>query len=1063
MRKITILLTFLFFIGSNITNAQTGTISGKVTSSEDGANIPGVTVQVKGTVLGTVTDIDGNYSIEVKPHFKVITFQYLGMSTQEIEINGQTIIDVSMIRDVLLMEEIVVTAIGIPKEQKALGYTVQDVSSEQIAESGNTDMISSLQGRVAGVQVNSSSGAAGGANYITIRGATTLTGNNQPLFVVDGVPIDNSTTRDSDGYQGGDVAGVARGNRALDINPEDIETISVLKGGAGTALYGMRGANGVIVVTTKKGKASPSGKKISVSFSSSVMISQISQVPKLNTKFAQGWGGDWYSGFFASWGPEISETGYSKDAAWSNGGWAAFDTDGDIVKKDDPRYDPSLGATNVYDQFDFFQNGMTFNNSLSLSGGNDKSSFYVSASDLRDKGVIPNNEVRRNTFKISGSSALNDKFKISGNANYLTTKGDRIQQGSNTSGVMLGLLRTPPTFDNTAGYELPDGSQRNYRHGGGYDNPYWTANKNLWEDHTERLIGSIQLDWYAKEWLQFTLRPGVDVYSEYVKNYIAVGSRTAPGGQVYARDMTHKDFNNDLIAYITHDFSESFSTYATFGWNLQSREYRYVEGTANGLSIPDYYNLNNTSNISAGESTWQKRQMGLFFDIGINWNSTFYINVTGRNDWSTTLPEKNNSFFYPSINGSLIVSELPFLKDNKVLPFWKVFGSYAITANDADPYRTLTYWYQGSVSDGWVSPFGVNFPITTNGSSYNGFTYGNSMGNNDLRPEKTKSFEVGTSMKFFSNRLGIDFTYFNNQSEDLLLPIDIDPSTGFSSMYKNAASMSSIGVELVLYASIVENKNFNWDVLVNFSKFKNKVESLADGVDALFLGGFTDPQIRAVAGEEYRTIYGYDWQRNDNGDVLIGDDGYPMGEYTMKPLGTVNPNWTMGIGNTFQIFDLTIYALLDFRNGSSMWNGTKGALYYFGAHADTENRNDDYVFDGVNVNTGQPNNVAVKLDQTWRTSGEGSGFTGPTVDYIEESNWVRLRDFTVSYSLGNLLENTFIDNLDIYFTGKNLWLSTPYTGIDPETSLLGSSNALGMDYFNMPGTKTYLFGLRASF
>jgi len=252
MRKITILLTFLFFIGSNITNAQTGTISGKVTSSEDGANIPGVTVQVKGTVLGTVTDIDGNYSIEVKPDFKVIIFQYLGMSTQEIEINGQTIIDVSMIRDVLLMEEIVVTAIGIPKEQKALGYTVQDVSSEQIAESGNTDMISSLQGRVAGVQVNSSSGAAGGANYITIRGATTLTGNNQPLFVVDGVPIDNSTTRDSDGYQGGDVAGVARGNRALDINPEDIETISVLKGGAGTALYGMRGANGVIVVTTKK-------------------------------------------------------------------------------------------------------------------------------------------------------------------------------------------------------------------------------------------------------------------------------------------------------------------------------------------------------------------------------------------------------------------------------------------------------------------------------------------------------------------------------------------------------------------------------------------------------------------------------------------------------------------------------------------------------------------------------------------------------------------------------------------------------------------------------------------
>ena len=1064
MRKVTILLAFLFFVGANLANAQTRTVSGKVTSSEDGAGIPGVTVQVKGTTVGTVTDIDGNYSLEVKPDFRVLIFQYVGMSTQEITIADQTTINVTMSPDVLLMEEVVVTAIGIPKEQKAIGYTVQDVSAEQIANSGNTDMISALQGRIAGVQVTSSSGAAGGANYITIRGATSLTGNNQPLFVVDGVPIDNSTSFDTEGFQGGDVAGVARGNRALDINPDDIENISVLKGGAATALYGIRGANGVIVVTTKKGKATADGKKVNVNFSSSVMISQISQVPELNTKYAQGWGGDWSSGFFAAWGPEISQTGYSKDAAWANGGWADFDVDGDIVMKTDPRYDASLGATKVFDQFDFFQTGMTFNNSISLTGGNDKSNFYISASDMSDKGVIPNNEVKRNTFKISGSSALSDKFKISGNANYLVTNGDRIQQGSNTSGVMLGLLRTPPSFDNAAGYKLPDGRQRNYRHGGGYDNPYWTANENLWKDETNRLIGNIQLDWFATEWLRFTLRPGIDVYSEHVKNYVAVGSRTSPGGTVYARDMTHKDFNNDFIAYLTHDFSDKISTYATFGWNMQSRYYSYVFGQANGLSIPDYYNLNNTSNISSGENTWEKRLMGIFFDVGVNYNSMLYVNVTGRNDWSTTLPEDHNSFFYPSVNASFIVSELPFLKDNDILPFWKIFGSYAITANDADPYRTLTYWFQGAITDGWVSPSGVNFPITTGGKSYNGFTYGNTMGSNDLKPERTKSMEVGTSMKFLNNRVGIDFAYFDNLSEDLLLPIDIDPSTGFTSMYKNAASMSSKGIELAVYATPYESKNFDWNILVNFSKFKNVVESLAEGVDALFLGGFTDPQIRAVAGEEYRTIYGYDWQRNDAGEMLIGDDGYPMGEYTMKALGTVNPTWTMGVGNTFQIFDFSIYALVDFRQGGTMWNGTRGALDYFGASAGTENRDDDYVFEGVNVNTGQPNTVAVKLDQTWRTSGEGSGFTGPTSPYLEETSWIRLRDISVSYTLNNLLKNTFVDNLEIYFTGKNLWLSTPnYTGIDPETSLLGSSNALGMDYFNMPGTKTYLFGLRASF
>ncbi len=1060
MRKITIMLAFLLFAGLNFALAQTRTISGIVTSSEDGSAIPGVTVQVKGTTVGTTTDLDGKYMLEVKPGYKVLVFSYVGMKTKEVTLGNQNQINVVMDPDVLQMDEVVVTAIGITKSKKALGYNVQDVNSADIAKSGNTDVVNALQGRVSGVTITKASGAAGGASYITIRGATSIIGNNQPLFVVDGVPIDNSGG-------GGSVAGVATSNRAQDINPEDIASVSVLKGGAATSLYGIRGANGVIVITTKKGKATK-GKKINVSINSSTTISKISQVPELNTKYAQGWAGTWYSGFFASWGPKISESGYSKDpSVWS---YPGFDVDGAIVPKADA--DPTLGPVKVYDQFDFFQTGITNNNSVSLSGGNDKSNFYISASDMRDEGVIPNNVIRRNTFKVSGQTELSDKFKVSGNANYMIDGGDRIQQGSNTSGVMLGLMRTPPTFNNAAGYKFPDGTQRNYRHGGGYDNPYWTANENIYFDKTNRIIGNLQLDYFAAKWLHFTFRPGVDYYNHYRKEHFAIGSRTKSVGQVTVSSYNHFDLNSDLLAYMNWNLDEKTALYANFGWNLQQRKSNYVWGQATGLSIPDFYNLSNSANVLTGESTYEKRMMGVFFDVGVSYNSTLYLNVTGRNDWSTTLPEGANSFFYPSVNGSIILSELPFLKDNEILPYFKIFSSYAITANDASAYSTLTYYGQAGIGDGWTD--GISFPLTTGGVSYNGFTYGNTMGSVDLKPERTRTFEVGTNMKFIKNRLGLDVTYFNNLSTDLLLPVDVDPSTGFYSMYQNAASMSSKGFEISLYATPVQMKNFTWDIQVNFSKIKNVVESLAPNVSSIFLGGFTDPQVRAVAGEEYGTIYGYDWMRDDNGNVLIDDaTGYPAGDYTLRPLGKVNPDWTMGITNSFHFNGFSVYALVDIRQGNTMWNGTRGALDYFGAAGETMAREDDYVFSGVKAHwdggvlvadAGSPaNDIAVKLDQTWRTSGEGSGFTGPTVDYLEDASWVRLRELTISYNFNKLLKDSWVDNLEIYFTGRNLWLSTPYTGIDPETSLLGGSNAQGMDYFNMPGTKSYLFGVRWSF
>ena len=1071
MRKFTLFLALMFFIGMQVVQAQTSTITGTVTNAVDGSTIPGVSVVVKGTTFGTTTDLQGKYTLNVPPDSEILIFSFVGMKTTEREIAGQSVINVEMEPEITAIEGVVVTAIGITREKKALGYSVQDVGADEFASDARNDVINSLQGRVAGVEVTSSAGTAGGPSYITIRGATSITGNNQPLFVVDGVPIDNSTSLDLDGFETGDVAGVARGNRGADINPDDVESVSVLKGGAATALYGIRGANGVVLITTKKGKATE-GKQIRVDLSSSLTWSQISQVPDLNKAYSQGWSGEWASGNFASWGARMDGLGYSKDpSVWTNPG---FDVDGALVPLSEA--DPALGPARAYDHYDFFQTGVKAINSVNIYGGSTDANFSLSLSDLRDKGVVPNNEYNRNTVKLTGETKVADWFKISGSANYIHSEGDRIQQGSNISGVMLGLLRTPPSFDNSAGYVFPDGTQRNYRLGGGYDNPYWTANKNLWNDKLDRLIGYFQADATITDWLSATYRLGIDNYSEDVKDYVAIYSRNQPSGQVYAREFVLRDINSDLLFNINRDLTSDLSLRATLGWNLFSHYQNYVEALAVGLDVPGFYDISNSSSISAGEVKERLRRSGLFADVGLSWQSQFFLNGTYRHDWSTTLPEPylSDGFGYYSVNGSWVFTELPALVDNSILSFGKLRASYAKTARDPEPYNTGTYFFQTSgsangITDGWVQPNGVNFPTVVNA-----FTYGDVLGSSDLKPETTNTWEIGTELKFLNNRLGLDATYFKSVSSDLLLPVDVDPSSGFDVFYVNAAEMESYGWELMGYGSPVKTSNFSWDIFVNFTSFKNPVTKLAEGVDAVFLGGFVDPQIRAVVGEEYRTIYGYDWERNENGDVLIdAETGYPTGDYNFSVLGKVNPDWTMGITNSFKIYDLSLSFLLDFRQGSNMWNGTRGALYYFGTHADTENREEDYVFEGVKVEYNEDgsytelgtNDIPVKLDQTWRTSGEGSGFTGPTVDYIEDASWVRLKSLTLNYSFTRLItrsQNT-IKKFDLYFTATNLWLNTPYEGIDPETSLLGPSNGQGMDYFNMPGTKSYTLGLRLGF
>jgi TonB-linked SusC/RagA family outer membrane protein len=1063
MRKFTIVLAFLLIAGLQGLLAQTRVISGVVTSSEDKSPIPGVTIVVKSTTIGTTTNVDGKYTLSVPSKYNVLTFSYVGMKTKEVNIGESNTLDLVMEPDIMNMDEIVVTAIGIPRETKALSYSVQNVNSDDIAKASQTDVINTLQGKVSDLQVVSSSGVAGAASYIQVRGVTSLTQNNQPLFVVDGVPIAGAETGgDIEAATNNNFDGVGLSNRAIDLNPDDIESVSILKGGAATALYGLRAASGAVIITTKKGKAT-AGKKISVNFSTSVKFDVVSQLPARQNEYAQGTQGSWISGNKFSWGPKIDTCAYDK-TNWNNYEWKDFDVDGRIVSNKVG----TSGAVKTYNPYDFFQTGITTDNSIALSGGSDISTFYFSFSDNQTKGIVPNNTLHRNTFKITGDSKLSDHWKVSGSANYIITSANRIQQGNNTSGVMLGLLRTPPTFDNAAGYIfpsdylLPDGSplpsagnERSYRHGIYYDNPYWTANENHYQDAVNRLIGSAQVDYLANKWLSFTYRIGIDWYGRKIIDNLAVGSSTQPAGWAKRGEELSKNFNSDLFMTIDKNFAKDFNLHFILGQNMTEQYFTSLNSQALGLVIPEYYDLNNTTSIASQESTSDRRGAGFYGDLTLSWKSMLYLTATGRNDWSTTLPAGKNSFFYPSIGAGWIFTQLDALKDNKVLPYGKIRISYSVTAKDAPPYSTLTPYAAPFVADGWTT--GLTWPF----NSTNGYLNSSTLGNNELKPEKTGNFETGIDLKFIQNRIGLSYTFFDNLTTDDILNVPIAATTGYTSVWLNAGSIRTWGNEITLDLVPIKSKNWEWDITGNWSKIDNKVLALASGINRLYLAGFTGSEVDAVVGQPYRTIYGYDWVRDKNGNVLIGANGYPTMSSNETALGNVDPKWTAGISSTLRWKDLSLYFLVDIKHGGKMWDGTRGALDYFGVSAGTLNRGEYVVFNGVMAD-GSKNTMKVPLSQDWYQS-DGSGFVGATAPYVEDAGWVRLRTVTLTYNLSKFLKKTFIKQLSIYFTGTNLLLFDHYKGVDPETSLAGSQNGQGVDYFNMPGTKSYTFGLNVSF
>ena len=1087
MKKLLLVFSMVLFMAGTMLAQRT--ITGAI-SDDSGEPLIGANLLVKGTTTGTVTDFDGKYSIDVPDGSSTLVVSYTGYATQEIELGASNILDVTLSEGVLLSEA-VVTALGVERSEKAIGYAVQQVDSETLNRSGATDALQALSGKAAGVNIVSSSGSAAGGSRILVRGQTSLIGNNQPLMVVDGVRISNASN-----YSEGTTAGTAQSNRLMDINPDDIESINVLKGASATALYGADGAAGVVVITTKSGRKNKNSTGIEVSFTSRVAVDVISRTPDLQNQFAQGWDGLYdapETGSSTSWGPDVSTLRYNGATDYP------YDKNGAIVDQNDPSATGS--GVNIYDNVgDYFQTGVSYTNSISFAGGNDKVNFRASYSNHQGEGIVPNNTYDRNTFKVNSSLQLSDKVRITAGLNYTRSDHNRIQQGSNTSGVMLGLLRTPATFDNSNGfgadavdnpssYIFADGSQRNYRGGGGYDNPFWTSNLSPRVEKVDRLFGNFKIDYNLHKWLNFGMNIGTDIYNDKRKQEFEINSRTASPGRVFHDDYAFRNLDAYFNVMGNGQLNEDFSLTYLVGANLfTSRlDNNYVEG--NSLALPGFREIQNAATVTSTNFLDTRKRFGVYGSVDVGFRNFLYLTLTGRQDYVSDLiaPSKafdagDISFFYPSASLSFVFTEL---MDSDILSYGKIRASYAETGNGApQAYATSTpFFVPTNLGDGWGDD--NQFPF--NGTS--GFELTNTLGNPNLKPETSKTFEVGADLRFLNGRIGLDVSYYSRKSEDVIINASLAPTTGYTSAFLNTGELEAKGVEVILNVNPVRTPNFSWDVAFNFDHNETTVVSLGPGLDRLQIGGFTGTGIFLVAGNPYGALFGGAYLRQGaidaggsaatddglnipSGPIVINDDptsaefGFQIPDNTLRAIGDPNPDFTLGINNNFSYKNWNLSFLIDWRHNSDMWNGTAWALSFFGASQLTAETRQEAAasIPGVKLSDGTANDINITRGQNYWTSSVG-GFGSVDEQFVQDAGWIRLREVTLSYALPSTVfaNSKFIKGLTFVANGRNLWYDTDYEGVDPETSLTGTGNSQGLDYFNMPGTRTVSFSLRADF
>lgn len=1008
--------------------AQSRSISGNVTDLSDDTPLPGVNIIVKGTTTGTVTDVDGNYKLTVPEDAQTLVFSSVGYVTKEVNIGNQTEIHVQLSPDVQSLQEVVVTSFGIEREKKALGYAVQELQGEEITQTKQPNIINALQGKVAGVTIQSSGGQPGAGANIIIRGITSLspTANNQPLFVIDGIPVSNETIAgnmlpSAGSNSPGSSEQYAFSNRAVDINPDDIENISILKGPAATALYGLRAANGAVIITTKKGKAG----KATINVSSSYGLDVLNKWPDIQTTYREG--------------------RFGRLRFYSDGEPLRFQTFGPPVREGVP----------VYDNFQrFFETGSRFDNSVSVSGGSEKATFFTSVSRLDQEGIVPFSGWDRTTLKVSGTSQFSDKLGVSGAVNYINSGGTRASSGDKS--IFSSLSYYSPTFD-VNDYINPDGTQRDFS-GGIIDNPRYIARFSNLEDDVNRIFGNLGFNYKVTDWLSLDYKIGTDVYSDS-RNRVGppntdVGSQV--NGFIIEEKINYQEINSNLFITASKDITEQFRGSILIGHNLTDIRSDLINVRGEGFALRNFNDLSNATNFFTYKDASLHRIVGVFTNIELEYAGTVFLTLTGRNDWSSTLPEDNRSFFYPSANLGYIFTETLGLGESNIFNYGKLRLSYAEVGKDAGPYQVGRYFER--------TP---GFPFL----GINGFRIDEQLGSPELKPERTTSYEIGTDLRFFNNHFGIDLTYFVQNSQDQIVPVPVSNATGFSTFITNAGEIQNRGIELLIDVTPVQVGNFQWTASLNWSRIRNEVLSMPEGVDEII---FTDAfyiQNKLVEGGSAGDLYGFAFRRDNQGRLLIDDNGFPSVNNTeYVKVGNALPDWQGGLTNTFSYKGLSLSFLLELRQGGDVFDVSLRNSIRNGILKETERRYEQVIFKGVrNVGTDE-NPEYVENDIPVEITGEnlyrdGNRYNNAAEVILQDASWFRLRNLSLSYSLpANMLDDTLFKNVQFSFTGNNLFLSTPFRGFDPEGSQFGSgSNSFGFTGLGAPQTRSFTLGVNVTF
>ncbi len=1066
MKKFTMIsFFFLLFLWAIPGWAQEVVVGGTVISQEDGEPLPGVSVIIQGTTTGTVTDLDGSYSISVPSGDRVLEFSYIGFVRQTVAVRNRSTINVTMNPDISQLSEVVVTAFGLTQEKKRLSFSQQEVGSSEILASREQNVVDALNAKVAGVQVTRQGGSAGAGSSIVIRGIQSISGQNQPLFVVDGVPINNSF-RASIGTSGG----VDYANRAIDINPNDIESISVLKGPAATSLYGIQGATGVVLITTKKGSRK---RGFAVDISTNTSTDRIMNYFPQQMNYSQGDNGVYNGGTtFNHYGAPISTLRYDASTPF------AKDPRGTIVDMNHPNAgERVLGYDN---QRLFFQNGFTNDTHVAVSAGDEKSTFYLSVGNMFQQGIIPNNDFNRTSFKLSADSRLSEKFKIGGSVNYVNSTSTKFGRGDNFSDAIQGLYRTPPSFDNSAGFVYPNGQQRNFR--GALDasrpfspdNPFWTVNNNPYTDNVSRFISQLLTEYTPADWLTVTHRLGFDfshdertqIWAPSSAGGAAISASGALGGRIYEDTYTDKIINSDLILSANRDLSEDFSATFLVGHNMFSTNTSSLFLNGTNFAIPGLFNVANTQeNPIFTKTDFRRMTQAVFSRASLGYLNSIFLELSVRNEWASTLPANNRSFTYGSAGLSIVLTDL-LKMDSRTLSFAKLRGSYAGAGNIPPAYSTDTFYNIATTGTRYAS--GVRFPIDGVG----GVLLSSAAGNNDLRAEFTNTVEIGADIRLFENRLGIDVTYYNAVSRDQIVSVPVPASTGFTSQLTNAGEIQNKGIEAVITGNVIERGDFSWNMVFNFTRNRNFVVSLPNDepiVDNMFGARI---QRRLIPGEQFGVFYGNAFLRNESGDILINPQGFPIINPEQVMIGNPNPDYLIGWRNNFTYKNLNLTMLWDVRKGGDVINVTAFWMGNGSGVAEhTLDRNKVAVFRGVienpgGDNHGQANDIPVPLNQAaFQGVGAANSFGRELTErWVQDGSWIRLRDVTLSYSIpASVTSRLGMTRASLGVYGRNLLLFTNYGGIDPETNLGGPNTAVGLDAFTTPNMRSYGVTVNASF